>query len=885
MNDYCNLLTEYQELQSNFKNQIDDVDLMIKYIGSFTSNISSFIKYGCKYNILKDDLFNFFTALYKNFLEDINKLNLLDIVVPLQQLKESQNINKKRIFNLYNDIKNNLFEGKQKLINAKNNYLEFIKGKNKDLDKNNKTENNKSFDDNSLLNEAKKQNFFILYKYELAQMNEKIEKNNLKYKEILNELDSINMNKINTYNTTLLEFAKTIGIMGNKCIEFEKKLKEKITTNNNNNINNIKNDEIKIRFPKEVIESNEILHVSELKKDNNNKINELLLLNYVNIENNLLNDKINNDEKNNFCDFEIIEEPISPKEEKINILMDEIIQNLTGNEEIPSTKIYELLENIKSEYLKYSLLFFAKFKKYYKLRVITCKNKNNFIHLSNIFNDLAIKKNNSLIVNEVIEVSQMIKYDDIFMTSMIQKKNGFLSTKTFWMNLIEENFVAKLNEYIVNILKINITDSKHPSKKKIDKKEEILPNLYNQVNGYKKLSKKQKSQLEEYSKEAMLLCVSKAISNMCNFLVLEKDILDIIDLYVEISKLSIESYLYLKNILRLKFKKQYLRVNDNHEQIKEKYGCLLSKSEIIILNAAKFLPKDNYINIFKVNKKINIQLKINLMKYQLNKFNTTIDERIQIWANFLNIKELKKEYNYLDIKNKLLNPKEELNEKLSKAFSIIDLDLDRTPLFREDNNHKKKASIILKSVNTLEKSIDYYQGMNFILLFLYQLLNYDEEETFYFLLAFEIRTKYRELFSNELANLVIFFKVFEIILEVILPEIHYSLLDKEIMTQFYATSWFVTLFTSEVEDFKKNKASKFIIMVLESFIFDGWAGIFNGGLAICYHNKDKILNYDGNELMRYMIADLNNINNISDEDFEKLHKLFLSTSEKINENF
>ena len=413
MNDYCNLLTEYQEIQSNFKNQIDDVDLMIKYIGSFTSNISSFIKSGRKYNTPKDDLFNFFTTLYKNFLEDINKLNLLDIVIPLQQLKESQNINKNRIFNLYNDIKNNLFEGKQKLINAKNNYLEFIKGKNKDLEKNNKTEKNKSFDDNNLLNEAKKQNFFILYKYELAQMNEKIEKNNLKYKEILNELDSLNMNKIYTYNRTLLEFAKAVGIMGNKCIEFEKKLKEKISTNIKSNI---KNDEIKIRFPKEVIESNEILPVSDLKKDNNNKINELLLLNYVNIENNLLNDKINNDEKNNFCDFEIIEEPISPEEEKIKILMDEMIQNLTGNEEIPSSKIYELLENIKSDYLKYSLLFFGKFKKYYKLRVITCKNKKNFIHLSNIFNDLAIKKNNTLIVNEVIEVSQMIKYDDIFMT-------------------------------------------------------------------------------------------------------------------------------------------------------------------------------------------------------------------------------------------------------------------------------------------------------------------------------------------------------------------------------------------------------------------------------------------------------------------------------------
>ena len=105
------------------------------------------------------------------------------------------------------------------------------------------------------------------------------------------------------------------------------------------------------------------------------------------------------------------------------------------------------------------------------------------------------------------------------------------------------------------------------------------------------------------------------------------------------------------------------------------------------------------------------------------------------------------------------------------------------------------------------------------------------------------------------------------------------------MTQFYSTSWFVTLFSSEINIFEREKTPKFTLMTFESFITGGWSGVFNAGLAISYYNKEKILKYDGNELMRYLISDLNNINNISDEDFVKLHKLYLNNSEKINENY
>ena len=186
---------------------------------------------------------------------------------------------------------------------------------------------------------------------------------------------------------------------------------------------------------------------------------------------------------------------------------------------------------------------------------------------------------------------------------------------------------------------------------------------------------------------------------------------------------------------------------------------------------------------------------------------------------------------------------------------------------------------------TLKDSIDYYQGMNFILLFLYQILDYNEENTFYFFLALTKNTKYAELYKNDLSELVIFYKVFDKILEINLPEIYYTLLDKQIMTQFYATPWFITLFTSEVQEFEKTKAPKFILLAFESFIFGGWSGVFNAGLALLYYKKDKILNFGGNDLMRFMIADLNNINNMSEENCEKLQKFFLTNSERINETF
>ena len=900
MSDYFNLLKESQELEINFKNQKDNINTIAYYVQSFGISISSLLKCYNSDDPLNDESLVYFTNLYKNLIKDLKESNIFnfDILLPLQQMDESQNYSKNRIFNLFNEIKNNLFEAKQKLNNAKKDYFDFLR-ENKDII-------NSKKDDENLLYEAKKQNYFILYKYELDKLNEKIDKNNQKYNLILDELEIMNMHKENTYSKALIEFGKIVGNVGKKFIEFEKNVKDKFS---NKNLIQNKNPIIKARFQKEEIEYDLNENISGINISKNKQKNELLVVpnnldnnsnknnNIENPNNNNLINNINisnNNEKNNIgFDFEIVDEVIASEEAKINNLMDEIIQKLTSEKEITPTEISELFETLKYDgYSKYTHSFLQKIKTYYKNRVISCKNKQNFIHLSNIINNLTIKKDDNKIFNQIIEVSKMINYEDVFISSMIQRNNPFLSSKTFWMNLIENNFISEINKQSAELLKIKLKIlekeakmQKIELKKKLEKKEDIPIFLNTQVYGYKKLNKKQKSIIEQNITETIILIISQAVSNMCYFLVSEQCILDIISHYSEIFDLGIECFYYFKNMLSVKFQKKYLKMNQNYEEYKEKYGYHMTSNEIIILNASKFLPKENYINIFKINKNINLKIRKNLLKYQLTKFDIPINERIKIWEIVLNIKEIKNKYNYQEIKNRFLKMKLEKNSPIIKKLSIIDLDLGRTPLFRDSDIHKEAACNIFKSIGILENAIEYYQGMNFMLLFLYQILDYDEEKTFYFFLALEKNSKYHELFDKELSDLVIFFKVFEKLLEITLPDLYYSLLDKQIMTQFYSTSWFVTIFTSEVNKFKKEKAPKFILMAFEGFLFGGWSGIFNSGIALLFHNKDKILNYDGNELMRYMITQLNNINNISDEDFEKMHKSYLNNSEKINDSY
>ena len=62
---------------------------------------------------------------------------------------------------------------------------------------------------------------------------------------------------------------------------------------------------------------------------------------------------------------------------------------------------------------------------------------------------------------------------------------------------------------------------------------------------------------------------------------------------------------------------------------------------------------------------------------------------------------------------------------------MIENDVLRTLFAQKSNEHTNNLKSILNSFVIAYPDIGYCQGMNFVASFLYQLLDYNEEETFY----------------------------------------------------------------------------------------------------------------------------------------------------------
>ena len=470
MNDYLNILKEYDKNKSNYISIKNDFDIFERYINHFTKAIIS-LKQCLIYNeSIKDNSLFFFVEKYKDLIDNIEQLINVEnanLVSPLINVVDNQNIQMKKILNSYEIIKKELFEGKLKLNNARKEYIEILKEDNKIDETKNDKENNIIIDknDNSLLYDTKKDSCFTLYKYQLEKLNEKIDNNNEKYKVLKPERDSIHIVKENTYKIIILKFAKMIGNIGNIFIDFKKALDEKLfkildENTHTTKYNESENDKVKERFKKEKLETKEELEL--IHKEKNKK--EINIINNNNIKINEENDQNNNEINLNIIkneskkgidglDFEIINEPISSEDPNLIDLIDEIIQKLFSDNEISSTDISQLLENIKFD-ADFSLKFIKEIKKYSKKSIITLKNRQNFIHISNIFNELIFtKESNCEITNEITELSQKIKYNEEYITSILRKKNKIISSKNFWMNLIEKNIINDLTEYIKDINK------------------------------------------------------------------------------------------------------------------------------------------------------------------------------------------------------------------------------------------------------------------------------------------------------------------------------------------------------------------------------------------------------------------------------------------------
>ena len=598
-----------------------------------------------------------------------------------------------------------------------------------------------------------------------------------------------------------------------------------------------------------------------------------------------------------FDEFEIIENSsiLQSKDQSSNEkFIFEFIDKMKGKDELLSQDINILMNLLKEEDPEtkkpYSYMFLTRINRLNNRYIINFSNKKNFIHLSNILNDISINTNKIDILKLIIDISQIIIYKQFYLFNLLQKKNKFFTTKTFWSKIMLDLFINDLNKKVELMLDEPKQNKHNENNKNKDNNVLLLEfiRFSNNIKDYKKLSIEQKIKLDKFARENIDNVVTKVIEGMCSFLVQKKIAMEVVEDFGKNFSFNSTNINYYNKLLDLYMNRNYtynlrkLNLKDDKERInKSAKICILS-------NASKYLPKDDLFKLLVLEKGITQEIKKNIFRNYLSQ-NISIDERIRLWGLLLKVKELKEEYNYKEIKQKLLVliEKKEIDSNLSSNIGMIQLDVNRTFFLnkKEIKKHQKSVQNILLVLIYVLKDIGYYQGMNYIAAFLLQLLDYDEETAFYYMLGIEKNTKYKELFEKNLHVLQLFFKVFDYILKINIPEIHKIQVNNQINTNFYMPPWFLTLFTFFSTKFEKDKAPKFTILVIERFFLDGWSAIFNAGYTIIKYLKNDLIKMKGDSLMNFLVNTLGQDDILKEEISDFVNKEYIKNSYQINEAF
>ena len=227
-----NIIEENNNLQNIVDSETDNIILLQRKIKVFEKDIY----------ILREDIlnipdingtFSFLNPIFNNFIATIRKylIQFKDLILhPLDNLIDSFLFAKEQKLNSYKDIENDISKAKKDLQNKKNTYSNYNKESENEEKHSKNIFNIKRFSkkDDNIFNEAIKENYNQLYQYELNKMDEIIEENNIKYNNIYNEINAINLSLRLSIKDCIINFAKSISNISDAFSILSKEITEKI---------------------------------------------------------------------------------------------------------------------------------------------------------------------------------------------------------------------------------------------------------------------------------------------------------------------------------------------------------------------------------------------------------------------------------------------------------------------------------------------------------------------------------------------------------------------------------------------------------------------------------------------------------------------------------
>ena len=866
MEDKFKLLDEMSSLQNATNNYILEINKIASFFKVFSSLFEEQINYvnnqldvfnfennrSTLFNILNIAIENLkkFNNDYKNIITKIQKefINSVESFISDQiNIYKENNDELNELLNCYN-------ENKKILNNSKLNYYRsFINAREEEINqvKKRKGSFNIIEDEVDILIKDKMEakNNEIIYKYEIEKFNKELDIIIEKYSKIKTKMEIAERSRISFIRTSF-----------NKESQIFKKL---LTLINNyiESTENLFSDDISSKIEKENI--NEIYKLNEETKSSINLCKEK----FISYDMSQLEGK-NNSNIKKFC-FD--------KNVKINAISDkikfynEIIDELIDEPDVPKEKIAKLIEIF--QYQKENEKNDKDF-----LDVLVGKNKSSlkFQNLKNLellatpISYISLKQNSIFSGNfelnfPIIFIAERFYYQNkvnnnkVYLSAILSR-NKLYKTKLFWKNVIELKLVKKLEDDISRLKNVPTQSEKRKSLlgKLGDKiglntsnKNSLLAKtrIISLIKNYNSLDQNKISILDKMATNEMYLILKKSIFNFSNFNFPSVQSLDLISRIALEYKIPNEQMNYL--VIYYKVSNHTIRQLLPHEKnkeiednINEKYSNEKYKNIKILSSCIQFLDYKDYNNLLLTSKYYNQRLKKKIYKYILRQKNTTLKTRLGIWSNILNIKELKTKYNYKEILDKANDP---------KIKHEIDLDVRRTNVKEDQKDlHKTKISNILYAVALCNFGIQYVQGMNFIVGFLYEI--FGEEDAFYIFLSFFHSTQYSIIFDKNLNKLSEFFYVFNRIISLSEPELSSWFNINSVNINFFATPWFITLFTGSHQNLRDEKDNKnILIRILDNFITSGWKSMMVVGCSLLHSFEIKLMNMKYEDMLEFLI--------------------------------
>ncbi|XP_055526512.1 ecotropic viral integration site 5 ortholog isoform X4 [Wyeomyia smithii] len=210
----------------------------------------------------------------------------------------------------------------------------------------------------------------------------------------------------------------------------------------------------------------------------------------------------------------------------------------------------------------------------------------------------------------------------------------------------------------------------------------------------------------------------------------------------------------------------------------------------------------------------------------------------------------------------------------SACEKVIRRDIARTypehDFFKEKDGLGQEALFnVMKAYSLHDREVGYCQGSGFIVGLL--LMQMPEEDAFSVLVQIMQQYRMRDMFKPSMAELGLCMYQLENIVQEQIPELHLHFQSQSFQTSMYASSWFLTLYTTALN-------LTLSCRIMDVFLSEGMEFIFKVAIALLLIGKDTLLSLDMEAMLKYFQKELpQKVENDSDGLFNLAFQVKINT--------